>query len=122
MGEEIRVFLYLDKKVDLILFDGKREIVDLLGYFLVFFKKDVLGIYFLVLNEKLKESYKFVINFLIYVLDDLGDSLVGNNIDFLDVGKINSVKMLYFLKDIFLIFVFIFLILEWMVFLNENRV
>ncbi len=122
-GEEIRVFSYSDKKADLILPDGKREIVDLSGYPSVLPKKDVLGIYSLVLNEKSKESYKFAINFPTYALDDSGSrNLAEDNSNFLDAGKINSVKMPYSLKDIFLILALIFLTLEWMVFLNENRV
>jgi len=121
-GEEIRVFSYSDKKADLILPDGKREIVDLSGYPSILPKKDVLGVYSLILSEESKENYKFAINFPTYALDLTDDRLAKSDAHFSDTSKINSVKMPYSLKDIFLILALIFLSLEWMVFLNENRV
>ncbi|WPX08886.1 BatA domain-containing protein [Anaerocellum danielii] len=122
-GEEIRVFSYSNKKADLILPDSKKEIIDLSYYPSILPKKDVLGVYSLVLNRTSKESYKFAVNFPTYTLDDSdSNNLAENNTDFLDTGKINSMKMPYSLKDIFLILALIFLTLEWMVFLNENRV
>lgn len=94
----------------MVLPDGKEEIVDLSGYPSILPKKDVLGVYSLVLNEKSKENYKFAINFPTYALDDSGSrNLAENNTNFPDAGKINSVKMPYSLKDIFLILALIFL-------------